>query len=131
MNRRVLRTISVLLLIAMFIGFVPETELNWNFLKPARAHAEAGADLNAFSLPVSELGREEKAGNWRYALREDDGYAVVTGYTGTEVELSVPASLGGKAVVGLASGALRALRGEAPILRYSGEPVWQGFDALN
>ena len=30
----------------------------------------------------------------------------------------------------LALSVLRALRGEAPILRYSGEPVWQGFEAL-
>ena len=30
----------------------------------------------------------------------------------------------------LAHSVLRALRGETPILRYSGKPVWQGFDAL-
>ncbi|MBO4885495.1 MAG: butyrate kinase, partial [Clostridia bacterium] len=31
----------------------------------------------------------------------------------------------------LALSVLRALRGEAPILRYAGKPVWNGFEALD
>lgn len=35
-------------------------------------------------LEQAPLGDEHTSGQWRYALRETDGYAVITGYDGDE-----------------------------------------------
>lgn len=57
-------------------------------------------------LEQAPLGDERTSGQWRYALRETDGYAVITGYDGDETCLTVPMQLDGADVVGLAPQAL-------------------------
>ena len=97
------RVLALVLLFALFLSLMPETDLSRIFV-PA-AHAEERDIPEAFSLEDSPLGAEKTSGLWHYALREE-GYAVVTGYDGTERDLTVPNLLGGYYVVGIASGAL-------------------------
>lgn len=57
-------------------------------------------------LEQAPLGDERTSGQRRYALRETDGYAVITGYDGDETCPTVPMQLDGADVVGLAPQAL-------------------------
>ncbi|MCR5090495.1 MAG: leucine-rich repeat protein [Oscillospiraceae bacterium] len=108
MKRFCIRSLSVILILAMFVGFLPASELT--DLIP-RVHAEDGKSEiteipEAFSLEESALSEELRSGLWRYALREEDGYAVITGYDGEETSVTVPMMLDGVDVVGLAPNAL-------------------------
>ena len=102
MKKQGTRIISLFIILMLFIGFVPETCLPRLFT--VKAHAEEIPA--AFSLEESPLGKEMQDGQWRFALREEDGYAVITGYDDKEPVISVPEYLGGYDVVGVASDAL-------------------------
>ena len=102
MKKQSVRIISFIIIFAFFIGFIPETDLT--ALIPARAHADEIPA--AFSLPESVLGAEMRDGQWQYALRKDETFAVITGYDGVETAVSVPESVGGYDVVGVVSKAL-------------------------
>lgn len=77
------------------------------------AVAEEGVIPEAFSLEEAPLGEEFISGDWRYRLRQSDGYAVITGYDGSASGLIVPSILNGTDVVGLADGALADSRAES------------------
>jgi len=110
MNQTLKRTLALLMIFCLMIGFVPMEGMR--DLIP-QASAESGKDAvrnaeipKAFSLPDSPLGVEHSSGPWRYALRVSDGYAVITGYDGADTDLVVPQELDGIDVVGLAAKAL-------------------------
>ncbi len=105
MKKQGIRAIVFVILFSMFLGFMPETDLSRYFIPKAHAAQDIP---EAFSLEESSLGSETVSGRWRYAMRED-GYAVVTGYEGSEKDLSVPGMLDGRYVVGVASRALTGL----------------------
>ena len=94
--------LAVVLALNGFLPLLPQG------LMPRASAAEIAspqAPTSAFSLPAEPLGEERTSGEWRYALRTGDGYAVVTGYDGASAHPAVPAMLGGTDVVGIASGA--------------------------
>ncbi len=74
--------------------------------------ARAGT-IDAVSLPESELGGETAEGDWRYALRADDGWAEIIRYEGSEQDVRVPVLVGdGISVAGLAAGSLAGVKGK-------------------
>ena len=104
------RVLSLTLAMLMCLGVVlPEmAKMPWPLLLP-QAQAEETTERSvpswAYELPQEPLGDERSSGEWRYALRAGDGYAVITGYDGNSVNLAAPAKLDGHDVVGIADGA--------------------------
>jgi len=103
------RVLSLTLAMLMCLGVVPEmAKMPWPLLLP-QAQAEETAERRvpswAYELPQEPLGDERSSGEWRYALRAGDGYAVITGYDGNSANLAAPAKLDGYDVVGIADGA--------------------------
>ena len=104
-KRQFIRLFSIILLAVLVLNTAPLTgALEW---LPAALATTGQQDIpEAFSLEDAQLGEERTSGLWHYALREADGYAVITGYEGTETDVTVPAMLDGIDVVGVASNAL-------------------------
>ena len=94
-------TACFLAFILVFPGLAPA--ISWLEGKAARAQTLLE---QPYMLEQAPLGDECTSGEWRYALRETDGYAVITGYDGDETCLTVPMQLDGADVVGLAPRAL-------------------------
>ncbi|MBR3764110.1 MAG: leucine-rich repeat protein [Clostridia bacterium] len=125
------RMMSLALAMLMCLGIVlPEmAKVPWRLLLPEAAAEEAesrGVPSWAYELPQEPLGREQISGEWRYALRTGDGYAVITGYDGQSATPSVPARLDGHDVVGMADGvfsrAVEEVTLHGNILRMEGDP---------
>lgn len=94
-------TACFLAFVLVFPGLAPA--ISWLEGKAARAQTLLE---QPYMLEQAPLGDERTSGQWRYALRETDGYAVITGYGGDETCLTVPMQLDGADVVGLAPQAL-------------------------
>lgn len=94
-------TAFFLAFILVFPGLAPA--ISWLEGKAARAQTLLE---QPYMLEQAPLGDERTSGEWRYALRETDGYAVITGYDGDETCLTVPMQLDGADVVGMAPRAL-------------------------
>jgi len=94
-------TACFLAFVLVFPGLAPA--ISWLEGKAARAQTLLE---QPYMLEQAPLGDKRTSGQWRYALRETDGYAVITGYDGDETCLTVPMQLDGADVVGLAPQAL-------------------------
>lgn len=104
MKQQLKRILSLSLLMVMALNIIGP--MLGDALSDALA-ARAWAEIpEAVSLSASETGDESAEGEWRYALRESDGYAVITGYDGPGGDVTIPTELGGAYVVGIADGAL-------------------------
>lgn len=98
------RICSMAIIITMLAALMPLGLFAMTSLPVAVASAAIPAP--AFQLPDSEIGTELVSGQWRYALRVEDGFAVIVGYEGSFREGTLPSMLDGHDVVGIASGAL-------------------------
>lgn len=110
--KKVLRKlISVFLVLTLTVSpALPLTQDLFALIGSAIALAESKPLPEVFSLDASALGAETQSGPWRYAFRESDGYALITGYDGeTDGSLSVPEKLDDARVVGLADHALKGI----------------------
>lgn len=105
------------LLLALSVGLLPGT-LNAEESGPALS--------KPFSLAEAALGDESVSGLWHYALRQDDGYAVALRYTGAQRDVSLPVTLDGHPVVGVADGALT----DAASVTIHSQILWMGEAAL-
>ncbi len=91
------RTKSILIAAAALAAVLAVLFFVWpGFLKPAADAGEGSAAQTASSDLVS--------GDYTYRLRED-GTVMLTGYTGSEAEITLPEELEGKAVTALGMGA--------------------------
>ena len=110
MKKPIMRAIAMLVVVQITLGAAPElflrgTTFLGKLASTAMAEVLPQRELpEAWSIGESGLGETMTSGDWSYAFRILDGYAVVTGYTGAvQSSLTVPACLGGQDVVGLAS----------------------------
>ena len=90
--RRTVATIMVLLLIFTYFEGLAISEAPDNT-----------SERHVYELPLAELAEVRVSGEWQYALRADDGYAVITKYTGHATSIVIPAFLDGIDVVGIGS----------------------------
>ena len=104
-RRCFIRFFSLSILAVLILNILPlNGAVEW--LHTSLSVAEAEHVPEAFSLSESPLGESLVSGLWHYALREVDGYAVITGYDGTESSVTIPALLDAHDVVGIAKNAL-------------------------
>ena len=111
--------IALLLVAALFAGFMPAEELGAAMAETIPASLDGAVDSRAFvGLPNAALqmaqGGESRLtrDGWRYVRFPDTGYAAIVGYEGETTDtLSLPDMLGGADVVAVAPGALAALKG--------------------
>ena len=110
MRQTIKRALTFIIFLSLMIGCSPQggtKDLSTKAVEDSLPEAVGNKEIPvAFSLPDDQLGDERVSGPWRYALRESDGYAVITGYDGKDTELTVPQTLEGIDVAGLSSGAL-------------------------
>ena len=106
MKRIIRRSVICLLVFTLMLPVLTQVfslSIGWI---DSLAKAESGDQVpEAYSLPESGVGEEMLEGQWHYALRDTDGYAIITGYDGSNSEVSLPTTLNGVDVVGISSGA--------------------------
>lgn len=102
------KVISLLIIaVMMFNGLGSFIGEAFGVILTRTARAEVAEIQEVFSLQFSEFGEEEEYDEWSYALRETDGYAVITGYMGKANNiLTIPQYVNGIAVVGIGDNAL-------------------------
>ena len=102
--------LPLLMVIISIIGDLPACPLNIisNLSAAAGEPGDGFSEIpEPFSLQQSETGSEHQSGQWSYAIRNDDGWAVITAYHGEVAdEITIPDEIDGVSVVGLSSHAL-------------------------
>ena len=119
MKRMLKAAVALTLALAMLFGAAP-TELMGEFVSRAKAAAVPASavtpDALAHVLPDAEALKAEgllrTSGDWQYVLLQEEGYAVIAGYTGSgAASLQIPDLLDGYDVVGVMAGALWTAQG--------------------
>ena len=106
MKKRILTLIACMMIGVLCCEMIePAAEPCGRLISIFLARAEGRETYQAYSLPESELGETHTQGDWEYALRESDGWAVITGYRGMANEVTLPLTIAGIDVVGIADGA--------------------------
>lgn len=81
----------------------------------------------AFSLEPSSIGEMHNSDLWSYAIRDLDGWAILTEYCGDGSNITIPYEIDGINVVGLSSGVLDGYSG---IVKMHGNILYIAEDAF-